>query len=121
MAMTTTTGTLPVHPSNGYAKLAWDGKDGDYWADNEAIFDDSVARYDRPLLDAAAVAPADHVLDIGCGNGLTTRQAARRATEGSVLGVDLSARMIERARQRSAEEGLANATFLQADAQIHPF
>jgi SAM-dependent methyltransferase len=37
------------------------------------------------------------------------------------LGVDLSARMLDRARERSAAEGLTNVTFEQADAQVHPF
>jgi SAM-dependent methyltransferase len=37
------------------------------------------------------------------------------------LGVDLSARMLERARERSAAEGIANVRFVQADAQVHPF
>src|SRR5215218_6663960 len=41
----------------------------------------------------------DRVLDIGCGTGRTTRDAARSAREGSALGVDLSASMIERARE----------------------
>jgi SAM-dependent methyltransferase len=117
----TSTQTIPVDPSNAGAHQAWDGGDGDYWADNEAIFDDSVARYDPPFLSAAAIAPTDRVLDIGCGNGLTTRHAARRAIAGSALGIDLSSRMLERARQRATEEGVTNAAFLQADAQIHPF
>ena len=63
----------------------------------------------------------ERVLDIGCGTGQVTRDAARQAPGGTALGVDLSARMIERARKRAAEEGLANAEFLQADAQAHPF
>jgi SAM-dependent methyltransferase len=42
--------------------------------------------------------PTDRVLDIGSGNGQTTRDAALLATAGSVLGVDLSSRMIEIAR-----------------------
>jgi cyclopropane fatty-acyl-phospholipid synthase-like methyltransferase len=33
----------------------------------------------------------DRVLDVGCRAGLTTREAARMAVEGSVLGIDLSA------------------------------
>src|SRR4029453_5800543 len=33
---------------------------------------------------------------------------------------DLSGRMIERARARSAAEGLGNVEFEQADAQVHP-
>lgn len=115
------TQTIPVDPSNAGAHQAWDGGDGDYWADNEAIFDDSIARYDRPFFAAAAIAPTDRVLDIGCGNGLTTRYAARRATAGSALGVDLSSRMLEQARRRAAEEGVANAVFVHVDAQIHAF
>jgi SAM-dependent methyltransferase len=41
----------------------------------------------------------DRVLDIGCGTGQTTRDAARMAVAGSVLGVDSSAPAIERARE----------------------
>jgi SAM-dependent methyltransferase len=43
------------------------------------------------------------------------------ATAGSVLGVDLSSRMLDVARRRAEEAGLANIELLQADAQIHPF
>jgi SAM-dependent methyltransferase len=43
------------------------------------------------------------------------------ALASSVLGVDLSAQMLERARQVSAGEGLTNIQFVQADAQVHPF
>lgn len=46
---------------------------------------------------AARVGPRDHVLDIGCGTGQSTREAARAAVDGSALGVDLSAPMLERA------------------------
>ncbi|MDT7646539.1 MAG: hypothetical protein QOC75_3539, partial [Pseudonocardiales bacterium] len=44
-----------------------------------------------------------------------------RASAGSALGVDLSSRMIELARRLADEEQVANATFQQADAQVHPF
>lgn len=61
------------------------------------------------------------MLDVGCGNGQTTRDAARAAFDGSAVGVDLSSRMVEFARRLAAAERIANATFHQADAQIHPF
>ena len=61
------------------------------------------------------------MLDIGCGTGQTTRDAARAASAGSALGVDLSSRMLDYARRRAAEEGVTNVTFAQADAQIHAF
>ncbi|MDT5267307.1 MAG: hypothetical protein QOI90_3933, partial [Mycobacterium sp.] len=71
--------------------------------------------------DATRVGTGDRVLDIGCGTGQSTREAARAAAAGSALGVDTSAPMLERARQLSDDEGLANITFQQADAQVHPF
>jgi SAM-dependent methyltransferase len=61
------------------------------------------------------------VLDVGCGAGQTTRHAARAAVDGTALGVDVSAPMLERARQRSADEGLRNVSYRQADAGTHPF
>src|SRR5919106_3745204 len=63
----------------------------------------------------------DHVLDIGCGAGQTTREAARMAAEGDAIGVDLSAEAIARARDLAQAEGIRNVTFEQADAQVHPF
>jgi SAM-dependent methyltransferase len=87
------------------------------------VFDyDAELRLHNELFRAAArVGPRDHVLDIGCGTGLSTREAARAAVEGSALGVDVSAAMLEQARRLSAAEGLTNVTFEQADAQDHPF
>lgn len=109
-------------PSNAQALKAWDGEVGAYWVENEPMFDDLVARYDHVLFERADIAPGDRILDIGCGNGKTTRTAARLAAPGGrALGVDLSSRMVERARQRAREEGTANARFIQADAQVYPF
>jgi len=71
---------------------------------------------------AAAIAPGEAVLDIGCGNGLTSRDAARAAGPGGeVLGVDLSGPMLARAEQSAKDEGLGTIRFEQADAQVHPF
>jgi SAM-dependent methyltransferase len=107
-----------VHPSNADAATAWDGATGDIWTDNADLFDAGVARYLKPFLDAAAIEPTAHVLDVGCGNGLTTRETARLASAGSATGVDLSARMLDQARRRAAAEGLANVSYVQADVQI---
>ena len=63
----------------------------------------------------------DHVLDIGCGAGQTTREAARLAADGEAQGVDVSADAIARARDLAQAEGIRNVTFEQADAQVHPF
>jgi SAM-dependent methyltransferase len=110
-----------VHPANLDQLRAWDGTEGDYWADHADAFERSMAGYDRAFFDAAAIAPADRVLDVGCGCGGTAVAAARRATRGSVVGVDLSAAMLDRAARTAADAGLDNVEFVQADAQIHPF
>ena len=100
---------------------AWDGDEGDDWAQDWQRYDRAVAVYQRALLERASIARDADVLDVGCGNGETTRAAARAAADGSALGVDLSSRMLERARELAAAEGLTNATFEQADAQVHDF
>ena len=100
---------------------AWDGDEGDDWAEDWQRYDRAVAVYQRALVERASIARDADVLDVGCGNGETTRAAARAAADGSALGVDLSSRMLARAREVAAAEGLANAVFEQADAQVHDF
>lgn len=113
-------GAAPV-ASNAAQIAAWDGDTGAFWADNADRLDRGVAAYRGLLLDAAALEQTATVLDIGCGSGQSTRDAARRASRGSALGIDLSSRLIDLARARAANENLPNVAFQQADAQIHPF
>src|SRR5438477_2817253 len=117
----TVTNEVPVASANVEQLRAWDGDEGAYWADHPDYFDRSVAVYHERLLTTAAIGERDRVLDVGCGTGQTTRDAARAASAGSALGVDLSSRMLDDARRRATEEGVANVTFAQADAQIHAF
>ena len=112
---------LKADPSNTAQARAWDGDDGAYWAHNAEHFDRSMAALHVPFMAAANLTAHDHVLDIGCGTGQTTRDAARVASSGSALGVDLSLRMIDHARHVAAREGLVNVSFEHVDAQIHPF
>jgi SAM-dependent methyltransferase len=113
--------TVPVHPANTEQLAAWNGDEGAYWAAHAEYFDRAVAGHDGPFMVAAAIQPTDHVLDVGCGNGQNTRDAARLARYGSALGVDLSAAMLDYATKAAEAEGLGNVSFLQADAQIYPF
>lgn len=68
---------------------------------------------------AAAVRRGENVLDVGCGGGLTTRNAGRSSVDGEVLGIDLSSRLLDVARARAAD--LDNVRFVRGDAQVHPF
>ena len=99
----------------------WDGEEADEWIANADRYD-ATDRWINERFEAETVIEArDRVLDIGCGTGKSSRDAARRAPGGAVLGVDLSSRMLDDARRRSVEEGLPNLEFLHADAQVHAF
>lgn len=119
--MVAVVGTLHVDPSNAEQARAWNGEQGAYWAEHADRFDRALHAYRTDLLGAAGIAATDQVLDIGCGTGQTTRDAARLASGGRAVGVDLSAAMLRVARRRASAEGLRNADFVQADAQVHPF
>jgi SAM-dependent methyltransferase len=99
---------------------AWD-EEGVGWTENADRYDASSVAIWQRFLDADLIRAKDRVLDIGCGTGRSTRDVARLATRGSVLGVDLSSQMLELARERSAADGLTNVQFVHADAQVHPF
>ncbi|MGH9281499.1 MAG: class I SAM-dependent methyltransferase, partial [Acidimicrobiales bacterium] len=100
---------------------AWDGEEGDRWTEHAEHYEASSVRHWRQVRDGGFIRSTDRVLDVGCGTGSSTRDAARLASAGHVLGVDLSARMLARAAERCAAEGLGHVSFLQADAQVHPF
>ena len=84
-------------------------------------YDAELHRHNEVLRRAIGVRVDDHVLDIGCGTGLTTREAALVAHAGSALGVDASAPAIERACELAVAGGIRNVTFEHADAQAHRF
>jgi flavin reductase (DIM6/NTAB) family NADH-FMN oxidoreductase RutF/ubiquinone/menaquinone biosynthesis C-methylase UbiE len=58
-------------------------------------------------------------LDIGCGAGRLARELAARAREA--VGVDVSTRMLERARSRAHALGIDNASYREARAEELPF
>jgi len=74
------------------------------------------------MFDTVRLEPGERVLDVGCGPGATTLEAARRvAPGGAAVGVDISAALLDVARQRAAAAGVDNVEFLEGDAQVHPF
>ena len=92
----------------------WNGDVGRTWVDMQARMDVSLGPVAAALLDAAAAQQGERVLDIGCGAGDTTLAlAAAVLPDGHILGVDVSAPLLDRARDRA--EG-TTAAFLEADA-----
>jgi SAM-dependent methyltransferase len=84
-------------------------------------YDAELQSHKGALLRACAILSHEHVLDIGCGTGQTTREAARLAANGSALGIDIMEAMVARARALAAGEGLRNVRFEHGDAQVHAF
>lgn len=119
--MTTASHQIEVAAGNEEQYAAWNGDEGEQWAAHPEFYDASVRNLQQPLMEAAGIRPDDHVLDVGCGNGQCTREAARRAIDGTALGIDLSQSMIRVAEAVAHREGLANAAFVVGDAQIYPF
>jgi SAM-dependent methyltransferase len=110
-----------VEIANAEQAAAWDGHEGDMWTEHADRYERASWRHWQRFLDAGVISHDSDVLDVGCGTGKATRDVAGLASGGSVLGVDLSAAMLQRAREESRAAGLTNVTYEQADAQVHPF
>lgn len=64
------------------------------------------------------IEPADHLLEIGCGHGVTASLAAQRLRAGRIVGIDRSPTMIEMALRRNAAHCAAGrAEFRHASAE----
>ncbi len=58
------------------------------------------------------IKPGEQVVDMGCGAGMDSLIAARMVgPKGRVIGVDMTAAMIEKGRAAAAEAGLDNVEF----------
>jgi SAM-dependent methyltransferase len=98
---------------------AWNGGQGSGWLQREEQHAVALRAHHERLLAAAAIAPGEHVLDVGCGTGPTTLAVARAAgARGSAVGLDISAPLLARARERAEAEGCSDVEFVQADAQV---
>jgi len=73
------------------------------------------------LVESCRIDEGKYVLDIGCGVGVTPCYLAKR--HGcTVVGVDISQRMIERSKERAKRDGVEDRVeFRVADAQSLPF
>ena len=70
------------------------------------------------LLEMAAIQPGERVFDVACGTGLVTCRAARQVGErGTVVGVDVAAKMVAYAQQVAANQRLRQVTWARMDAE----
>lgn len=97
----------------------WDGTEGHHWVHHADRYDRMLAPFADQLATAAAISPGERILDVGCGCGITTIEAATAAgPSGRVIGVDLSPQMLETAAGRAVANGVADRCgFEVADVQ----
>lgn len=98
----------------------WNAQAGETWATHQERLDRQIETLGAVAMAALAPRPGEGAIDIGCGCGQTTLALAGAVGPGGfVTGVDISRPMLAVARRRAASA--ANAAFLEADAQTHPF
>jgi SAM-dependent methyltransferase len=100
----------------------WATDEGQHWVAETERYDNINSGFGAAMLDAAALRAGERVLDIGCGNGATTIEAARRVRPGgTVVGVDVSPPMLARARARATAAAVDEIEFIEVDAQVYDF
>ena len=99
----------------------WNGAMGQTWVQTQEISDEMLApAADYLVAEAKALAPRT-VLDIGCGNGTTTRSIADALPDAEeITGIDISENMMGHAQALSDTSG-NKASFVAADAASHPY
>lgn len=99
----------------------WNGDSGREFVEQRERLARILGPFRERVLAAAEIQDGDRVLDVGCGCGELTVEAARACGSGHSLGVDLSRVQVAEARRLAARSGVGNARFEVADVQVHPF
>ena len=125
---------------NNHEQIAyWNGDGGRKWAARDELMAGVLAPISDALLTRVAPRRARTALDVGCGGGSNTLQLLQHLDNPThILGIDVSAPLLEVARARVAERGTAplrtaplrtapartappRIEFLRADAATHDF
>ena len=125
---------------NNHEQIAyWNGDGGRKWAARDELMASVLAPISDALLTRVAPRHARTALDVGCGGGSNTLQLLQHLHNPThILGIDVSAPLLEVARARVAERGTEplrtaplrtaplrtappRIEFLRADAATHDF
>jgi ubiquinone/menaquinone biosynthesis C-methylase UbiE len=102
----------PLRQAKAKAAVTYDAA-ADHFDDEPLAFWDRIG---GRTVERLALPPGASVLDVGCGTGASALPAAQAVGSGGhVIGVDLSARLLERARAKAAARGLTNVEFRIGD------
>jgi ubiquinone/menaquinone biosynthesis C-methylase UbiE len=102
----------PLRQAKAKATATYDAA-ADHFDDEPLAFWERIG---RRTVECLALATGAKVLDVGCGTGASALPAAQAVgPSGFVTGVDLSARLLDRARAKAKARGLSNVEFRLAD------
>lgn len=108
------------HDQNADQIAYWNGPGGQHWTDRQQAQDTLLAPVSDILIDRARVNAGERIVDVGCGCGATAIAFAQKVgPTGQVLGIDISAPMLARARQLAPAGQPVD--FVLADATVYPF
>jgi SAM-dependent methyltransferase len=116
---------MAMHAALGHFQNAeqiafWNGPAGQRWVERQTAQDALLAPMSDALIERARIAAGERVIDVGCGCGATTRAIAEKVgPSGHVLGLDVSAPMLARAKELAPAD--APIEFVHADAMVHHF
>jgi SAM-dependent methyltransferase len=104
----------------------WNGRGGEIWTRLQVRLDALFEPLTAALLSAVAIEPGESIVEIGCGCGDLTLLAAQAASQsGHIFAIDISTRMLERAKSREYEcraiSSLAPIQWHESDAMLYPF
>ncbi|MBA3604614.1 MAG: class I SAM-dependent methyltransferase [Actinomycetota bacterium] len=101
----------------------WEGERAQRWVEQSAGLELQLAPVGELLFAAARLRPGEAVLDVGCGTGPTTYAAAAMvAPGGRLVGLDVSATMLDAARSADSAGGRTSTPieWVAADATTWP-
>lgn len=88
------------------------------WATWEAVLASALRDATTRMLDMAGVAPGAKVLDLACGAGSQTFQAAKRVgAAGTIVASDISATMLSYVSDKAGQQGISNIRTLECAAE----
>ncbi|UCH15409.1 MAG: methyltransferase domain-containing protein [Bacteroidales bacterium] len=90
-------------------ELKWDAK---LYQENSAF------QFELALMAIERLQPGagDKILDIGCGNAISTIELAKHVPEGEVVAIEVSSEMYEQAIENIRERDIKNITVIKDDA-----
>ncbi len=98
----------------------WNGPAGERWSERQAAQDRMFAAVTTHIVTRADPRPGERAIDLGCGAGAISVAVAQRVIPGGrVLGIDVSAPLLECARRRT--DPALPIDYLLADASAHAF